>query len=252
MVEQADLEEVLAQRTCLDVVVVRLRYSSQEVHGVGIAQVVVESGEDESLGFEDLLFGEAVIRDMLEVLHVGREDFFVFRSDEHGSDADELKLLELDDAGGKEAVDDVDGEKNGFWQKVESSVNLNQPIDENTAQVPLQVVLMLHVVGVGHGSLFQYLEMIEDLHHIFSHHERIVNIFGIQVSNGLGESLLDLDLNLLGCLDDNLFLRLGDALCDHGLLLRRLILRSRRRFFDGLLATRGSRVSLLVHTSHDT
>lgn len=54
----------------LDVEMVGFGYSPQEVHRVGVAQVVVESAEDESLGLENLRLGESVVGDVDEVLHV--------------------------------------------------------------------------------------------------------------------------------------------------------------------------------------
>lgn len=99
VVEATNLKEVLAKGTGLDIVVVGLGDSAEEVHGVGVAQVVVKSSKDEALSAEDLLLGKAIIGDMTEVLDVGRENLLVLGSDEHGSNTNELETVELDNLG---------------------------------------------------------------------------------------------------------------------------------------------------------
>src|SRR5689334_9102891 len=54
VVQKADLHEVLADGARLDVIVVRLRDSSQEVHWVGVAEVIVEGAQNKSLGAQNL------------------------------------------------------------------------------------------------------------------------------------------------------------------------------------------------------
>ena len=97
VVEAADLEKVLAERACLDVVVVCLGDTTKEVHGVGVREVVVEGTKDEALSLKDLGLGEAVIGDVLEVLDVRRENLLVLGSNEHGGDTDELETVKLND-----------------------------------------------------------------------------------------------------------------------------------------------------------
>lgn len=86
VVEETDLHQVLADGTRLNVIVVRLRDSAEEVHRVGVAKIVVECAKDESLSAEDLSFTETVVGDALEVLDVRRKDLLVLGRDEHGSD----------------------------------------------------------------------------------------------------------------------------------------------------------------------
>jgi hypothetical protein len=99
VVETADFEKVLAKSAGLDVVVVGLGNSAKEVHGVGVAQVVIESSKDEALSAENLLLGEAVVGDVTEVLDVRGQNLFVLGCDEHGSDTNQLETVELDDLG---------------------------------------------------------------------------------------------------------------------------------------------------------
>ena len=70
MVDKAELHEVLSKSAGLDVVVVCLGNSSQEVHRVGIAEIVLESRQGVSFGAEHFIDSEAIIRDMDEVAHV--------------------------------------------------------------------------------------------------------------------------------------------------------------------------------------
>src|SRR5690242_21822230 len=102
MVEAADLEQVLAECAGLDVVVVGFGYSAEEVHGVGVAQIIVQSGKNKALSTEDLLLGEAIIGNMAEVLDVGGKDLLVFGGNEHGGDTNQLKAVELANLAAKE------------------------------------------------------------------------------------------------------------------------------------------------------
>jgi len=72
VVKKADFHEVLAEGSGLDVVVVGLGDAAQEVHGVGVAHVVVEGLEDVTFGIQDLLVGKGFIGDMAEVGDMGR------------------------------------------------------------------------------------------------------------------------------------------------------------------------------------
>lgn len=55
MIKQADLHEILAQGSGLDIVVVGLGDAAQEVHRVGVAHVVLEGGQNVTLSIENLL-----------------------------------------------------------------------------------------------------------------------------------------------------------------------------------------------------
>lgn len=116
MIKKADLHEILAKCSGLDVIVVGLGDAAKEVHWVGVAEVVVKGRENISFGGENLFFGEAIIGDVTEVGNVGRENFFILGCDEHCSDTNKLKAFKLDNLGGEESVDDVDGEEESFRQ----------------------------------------------------------------------------------------------------------------------------------------
>lgn len=170
MIHQADLHQVLSNRTGLNVILVGLRDPAQEVHGVGIAQVVLECLQSVSFSTEDFVDSEAIISNMNEIADVRRQDLLVLGGDEHGSDTNQLKLVQGDNLYRQEAIDNVDGKEESLGQQPEPSVNLNQPVDEDASHLPLEVFLVLHIVGVGHGRLLQLLVVVEDLSDVLSTH----------------------------------------------------------------------------------
>ena len=77
VVEKADLHEILAKGTGLDIIVVGLGDAAKEVHWVGVAEVIVQSRENISFSTEDLFFSEAIVGDVTKVGDVWREDLFI-------------------------------------------------------------------------------------------------------------------------------------------------------------------------------
>ncbi|KAI6754304.1 hypothetical protein HG530_012818 [Fusarium avenaceum] len=146
VVEETDLHQVLADGTRLNVIVVRLRDSAEEVHRVGVAKIVVECAKDESLSAEDLSFTETVVGDALEVLDVRRKD------------------LLLDDLLGQEAVNNINGEEKGLREEMKACVDLNEPVNQNTTSLPLEVVLVL-----------------EDFVGILGNHKRVLKILAVEI-----------------------------------------------------------------------
>ena len=197
VVETANLKQILAESAGLDVVVVGLGDTTEEVHGVGVGEVVVQGTKDEALGLEDLGLGEAIIGDVLEVLDVGREDFLVLGSDEHGGDTDELEAVELDNLAGEEAVDDVDSKEEGLRQQPKTRVNLEQPVDKDAAHLPLELVLAVHVVRVGKSGDLKLLHVGEDFVHVLGDHERVIEILFVEVLCLLGQFLQGLVVQLI-------------------------------------------------------
>lgn len=250
VVEKGNLHKVLSESTGLDIVVIGLGDTSQEVHWVWVAQVVVECGKNVTLGAEDLLLSESIVGDMTEVLNVWRQDLLVLGRNEHGSDTNELETVELDNLCGQEAVEDVDSKEESLWQEVETGVNLDQPIDKDTTHLPLQIFLVLHVLWVWQGGLLKLLQVLENLVDVLGNHQWIIDILGIQILNlllnDLGNSLSDWSWGVLDILVD-----LDDlALClDHDLLLRWLLVLD-----DGLLYAHrcGTGCSLLSDTSESS
>lgn len=155
MVDEGNLHEIFGKGTGLNVVVVRLGATAQEVERVGVVQAEFENLEDVAFRLENLLVGVSSVSHVDEVLNRRCHDFFVLGRDEHRGESDKLKLLERHNSERQEAVDDVDGKEEGFGEQAELVVNLDEPVDKNAAHLPLQVLLVVHVVRVGHGLLLR-------------------------------------------------------------------------------------------------
>src|ERR1700730_1720192 len=97
VVKQADLHEVLAKGSGLDVVVVGLRDAAKEVHWVGEAQIIVESSEDVFLSTQNFRLREPIVGDVTEVGNVRRKDLFILGGNEHSGNTNKLKAIKLND-----------------------------------------------------------------------------------------------------------------------------------------------------------
>lgn len=221
VVETANLKQVLAERTGLDVVVVGLGDAAKEVHGVGVREVVVEGTQDETLGLKDLSLGEAIVGNVLEVLDVGREDFLVLGSNEHGGDTNQLETVELDNLARKEAVDDVDSQEEGLRQQPKARVNLQKPVDKDATHLPFEFVLAVHVVGVGESGDLKLLHVVKDFVHVLSDHERIIKIFRVEVLGLFRKFLEGLVVKLIVVQGEVLGGEEGLALLSSNTVLRR-------------------------------
>lgn len=155
VVYESNLHEVLGKGTCLDVVVVGLGATAQKVERIGVVESKVQDLEDITFRLEDFLVRVSTVGHVDEVLDRRSHDFFVLGSDEHGRQADELELLERDDPEREEAINDVDGKEKRLGKEAELVVDLDEPVNENAAHLPLQVLLVVHVVRVGHGLLLK-------------------------------------------------------------------------------------------------
>ena len=209
VVKQADLHQVLAEGTRLNIVVVGLGDATKEVHRVGIAEIIVKSAEDESLGAEDFRLAEAIIGDMTEVGNMGREDFLVFGRDEHGSNADQLQTIQEDNLLGEESINDVDSQEEGLREQVETSMDLDQPVNENASCLPLKVVLVRHVLRIGHGATLEVVEILEDFVGIFGNHERVIKILVVKILHALRDLDQWLLFNSLGRRGNRVLVKLG-------------------------------------------
>lgn len=183
VVDERDLHQILADSASLDVVVIGFGDSSEEVHRVGIAEIILESGEGISLSTQDFIDSEAVVSDVDEVAYMGRQNLLVLGCDEHGGNTNQLKLIQRDDLGRQEAVNDVDSKEERLREQPEPSVDLDEPVDEDTTHLPLEIVLVIHVVGIWHGDEFKLLVVVEDFANVFCTHGGIIKIFGIQSRN---------------------------------------------------------------------
>lgn len=114
VIQQADLHKILPDGARLDVIVVSFRDAAEEIHWVRVAEVIVQCGQNKTLSAENLSLGEPIVGDVAEVGNVGREHLLILGRNEHAGDANKLETVELNHLLGKEAVDDIDSEKQGF------------------------------------------------------------------------------------------------------------------------------------------
>ncbi|KAI6760161.1 hypothetical protein HG531_013362 [Fusarium graminearum] len=142
-----------------------------------------------------------------------REDLFVLGRDKHGSDAHELETVKLDNLLRQESIDNVDGEEEGLGKQVETRVDFNQPVNQDTTRLPFEVVLVRHILRVGNRLALEVAEVFENFVGVFSNHERVFKILFVQVIDTgrvlegrvLNFGLLNrdfrlLNLSLFGCL----------------------------------------------------
>ncbi len=81
----------------------------------------------------------------IELPHFGSVDLFVFRGNQHSSDANQLELLSGNSFVLEEAIDDVDGEEDGFGKQLEFDAYFGQPINEDHSVDLGYVHLLVHV-----------------------------------------------------------------------------------------------------------
>lgn len=146
VVHHDDLQDVLGEGANLDVVVVRLGDAAKEGHWARELHVPLEMLEHELLSLDNLI---SIVSLIHHVDHLGNSwgvDLLKLGRKQEGSGADELKLAKRNHLLGQEAVDVVDGKKQGLWKHGESLVDLDDPIQENTTHVWLDLGLeVLHV-----------------------------------------------------------------------------------------------------------
>jgi|TARA_B110001450_G_scaffold204994_1_gene194765 hypothetical protein len=83
------------------------------------------------LAIQYLLLGVSVVGYFDKLFDVWWIDFFIFGSDKHRCDSDELIVFSLHLHIFSESVDQFGGDEESFWQKLEISVNFNEPMHQN-------------------------------------------------------------------------------------------------------------------------
>ena len=94
-----------------------------------------------------------VAADLNKVLY-RRDTFFgilKFCSDPESCTANKLVVLDVDDATGNVAIDDVEGEIQCLWTETECEMNLNEKVDKTRAHVPSDFRLLIHRLSGGHS-----------------------------------------------------------------------------------------------------
>lgn len=229
----------------------------EKVDRVGVREVEVELGEHMSLGAKDLVVLVAAVGHEEEVGDRGAHDFLVLGGDEERGDSDELELDERDFLEREEAVDDVGREEDGFGEKAELGVDLDEPVDEDAPHLPRHLGVGEHVIGAGHRRELQgkprsascrrglkrraYLELAQVLVHfddVGGDHERVVLIALVKV---LPAGVFGLLVVVVGVLDVRVKVVALGRLC----LLRLVLLDNKLRLLKLLLGF-AKRLGLLL------
>lgn len=158
LVTDGDLQEVLGQSSGLEVVVISLADASQEAHWTGPAQFELQHTEHKALSLEDFILRVTVVDHVHDLLDGRAVDFLILGSKEESSSTDQLELAHGDDLDRQEAVNVVDSEEQGLRQELETMVDLDNPVYQNGAHGPLDVLLELHVVSVGAHTFLWYVK----------------------------------------------------------------------------------------------
>lgn len=149
LVHEGDFEEVLGEGAGVNVVVVTARDAAEEGHGSRPAELKVELVKHKTLGLQNLLGKETIVDHEAHFLKRRAGDFLILCSNEQGCDAAQLELAERDDLDREETVDIVAGQEESLGAEVETGMDLDEPVQEDGAHGPLELILVVHVVGVG-------------------------------------------------------------------------------------------------------
>lgn len=154
-IHHSNLEEVLSQGTDLVVVLISLGDQAEEGHWSWVANAPSKLVEHEALSLGNLLLGESLLNHEADLVKVWWVDLLNLTSDEECGGTNKLKLGEGNSLDRHEAVNDIDGEEEGLWEHLETLVDLNNPIDKDSAVVPHDLLLLLHVVWSWHVGVLK-------------------------------------------------------------------------------------------------
>lgn len=113
--------------------------------GRGSCDLEVKLPENIVFHLEDVFLRVSIVRDVDKVLDGRRVDVFVFGSDEHRCDANQLEVLALDLLRRKVPIDDIASHEQRVWIQLEFVVHFDEPVDENSSHLLVDVSLPLHV-----------------------------------------------------------------------------------------------------------
>lgn len=131
----------------MNVVPVGFGYTPKEVERVREGKVKVERREKVSFSLEHLGDVVSSIGHVDEMSDGRADDFLVLGSHEETGDADQLEFLERDDANGEESINEVGSDEQCLGEQAEFRVDLNQPVHDDATHVPVDLALIIHVVG---------------------------------------------------------------------------------------------------------
>ena len=112
-----------------------------------------DDGEDFALHGSHLSDVKRILGHLDEIRHYRWVDLLELRGDEHGCDAEQLKLVEPDSLLAQVAIDDVDRDEERFRQQIELNLNYDQPVDKYLTLMRCNLPVELQVVAPWHEDV---------------------------------------------------------------------------------------------------
>ena len=147
-IHDRNFEEVFGKRSCLQVIVIRLANAAQETHWAGPSKFELQHGKHKSFRLQDLVDGVAAVDHVHNLLNRRTVDLLVFGGNENGCCSHELQFAKGDHFAREEAINVVDAQEQCLRKEVKSVMHLDEPVHQHGTHRPLDLVLVVHVVGI--------------------------------------------------------------------------------------------------------
>lgn len=118
--------------------------------------------QDVLLHLEKFILRVGMVSDVDVVSHPWRVDLLILASNHHGSHSDELEIFPVNSDVTQVPVNEVDGEEECLRQQSILDVDLDKPINQNLPHRLVDIILVLHVVGLWHALSLDCQAMIVD------------------------------------------------------------------------------------------
>lgn len=132
------------------------RYSPAVILQKGLrwATVYIEANDSQYFALHGAHFRrlKRILGHLDEIRHDRRINLLKLRRDKHGRNAKKLELVQGDFLLAQVAIDDVDGDEEGFRQQVELHLDYDKPIDQYFALVSRYFPVKAQVVASWHES----------------------------------------------------------------------------------------------------
>lgn len=121
--------------------------------GGRVTQIPVDGGQDVELHLHESVLLVSAVAQLLQVANGGNAFLGVleFGGQPESDAADELVVLLVDDAAGDVAIEDGQGQVEGFGAEAEVKVDLDEEVEEMAAHVPLEFGLLIHGGSASEG-----------------------------------------------------------------------------------------------------
>lgn len=121
-------------------------HESEPGFGGGMTESPLYGGKDVALHLKEGRLLVGVMAHLNEILHCGHPLLCIFelRGNPECSTSDELVVLNVDNAAGNVAIDDVESEIQSFRTQAKTEVDLDQKVDETRSHMPPNLGLLIH------------------------------------------------------------------------------------------------------------